>query len=113
MRNPLLLLATLLLVLPLATGEQGRDGNAMQDRFVGAWRLSWLEEPDVDGWITRDGHRSVQVMHRNAQAASGSVQCNMHKAATRLPTAGMKSMTSTLSPSMLRAAWFVPWSARI
>ena len=58
-----------------------------EDRFTGAWRLVWLEEPDVSGKIhradcagllvyTRDGHMSVQVMYRNPQTAgqSGPVQ---------------------------------------
>src|ERR1700760_1184877 len=60
------------------------DGN---DRFVGAWRLSMLEEPDANGNLhkadctglliyTRDGHMSVQVMYRNAQTGgqAGPVQ---------------------------------------
>lgn len=56
----------------------------VKDRFIGAWRLSWLEEPGADGKIhradctgllvyTHDGHMSVQVMYRNPQAgAKGS-----------------------------------------
>lgn len=69
-------------------GGQDRDGNAgIRDRFIGAWRLAWLEEPDADGNVhradctgllvyTRDGHMSVQVMYRNPQAATqgGPVQ---------------------------------------
>jgi len=58
-------------------GTQGRDANdGIRDRFVGAWRLAWLEEEGADGQIhkadctgllvyTRDGHMSVQVMYRN------------------------------------------------
>jgi Lipocalin-like domain len=56
------------------------------DRFVGAWRLVWLEEPGLDGRVhrvdstglfvfTRDGHASVQVMYRNAGGGNaGPVQ---------------------------------------
>jgi len=63
------------------TGED-RDGSAgIRGRFVGAWRLAWLEEQDADGKIhvadctglliyTRDGHMSVQVMYRNPPANS-------------------------------------------
>jgi len=51
----------------------------IQDRFVGAWRLAWLEQPGADGKLrridccgmlvyTRDGHMSVQVMERDPQA---------------------------------------------
>ena len=47
-----------------------------RERFVGAWRLAWMEEPGADGKVhradctgqfvfTRDGSASVQVMYRN------------------------------------------------
>jgi hypothetical protein len=64
------------------SGGQDRDVNeGMQGRFVGAWRLAWLEEESADGKIhraecsgllvyTRDGHMSVQVMYRNPQPNS-------------------------------------------
>lgn len=71
----------------LSGGQDPSENQRIQDRFVGAWRLVWLEEPDADGKIhradctgllvyTRDGHMSVQVMYRNPQTAgqSGSVQ---------------------------------------
>ena len=60
--------------------SQNRGGNEdMRERFVGAWRLAWLEEEGADGKIrraectgllvyTRDGHMSVQVMYRGPQA---------------------------------------------
>jgi Lipocalin-like domain len=66
-----------------------RDAEAAQsdrDRFVGAWRLAWLEESGTDGKVhradcrglfvfTRDGHASVQVMYRNAAGGdTGPVQ---------------------------------------
>ena len=62
------------------SGSQDRDGNeSIRGRFVGAWRLAWLEGEGADGKIhradstgllvfTRDGHMSVQVMERNPQA---------------------------------------------
>lgn len=61
-------------------GSQDRGENeGIRGRFVGAWRLAWLEEQGADGKIrradctgllvyTRDGHMSVQVMERNPQA---------------------------------------------
>ncbi len=64
------------------SGSQDRGRNeSTQKRFVGAWRLAWLEEEDAGGKIhradctgllvyTRDGHMSVQVMYRNPQANS-------------------------------------------
>jgi len=57
-----------------------------RERFVGAWRLAWLEEPAPDGKLhradctgqfvfTRDGYASVQVMYRNTGGGdAGAVQ---------------------------------------
>jgi hypothetical protein len=70
------------------SGNQDRGGNeGTRGRFVGAWRLAWLEGEGADGKIhradstgllvfTRDGHMSVQVMERNpqAQTPAGRVQ---------------------------------------
>ena len=94
MKNPLsvgivawFLCITTVFSLRLSAG-QGRAHTAeTQDRFIGAWRLVWLEESGADGNVhradctgllvyTRDGHMSVQVMYRNPQAATqgGPVQ---------------------------------------
>jgi hypothetical protein len=65
------------------SGSQDRGGNGVPDRFVGAWRLAWLEEGGADGEIhradctgllvyTRDGHMSVQVMYRNPPAGTNA-----------------------------------------
>ena len=66
------------------SGRQDRGGNEdVQGRFVGAWRLVWLEEQGVDGKVhkadctgllvyTRDGHMSVQVMYRNPPAGNST-----------------------------------------
>jgi hypothetical protein len=70
------------------SGSQDRGVDQdIRDRFIGAWRLAWLEEEGADGRVhradctglllyTRDGHMSVQVMDRNPQAgtAAGPVQ---------------------------------------
>jgi hypothetical protein len=62
--------------------QSGKDRGGIdnvRDRFVGAWRLAWLEEEGADSKIhradctgllvyTRDRHMSVQVMYRNPQA---------------------------------------------
>ena len=65
----------------LMAGAQGD-----RDRFVGAWRLAWLEEPGPDGKVhradctglfvfTRDGYASVQVMYRSPTGGdTGPVQ---------------------------------------
>ena len=61
--------------------------EGVRDRFVGAWRLVWLEEEGADGKVhkadctgmlvfTREGRMSVQVMYRNPQEGTpaGPVQ---------------------------------------
>lgn len=70
--------------LSLSRAEQSTDPT--RQRFLGAWRLAWLEEPGTDGKIhkadctgllvyTADGHMSVQVMYRNPQTPqAGPVQ---------------------------------------
>lgn len=66
-----------------AAGQDRSESEGVRDRFVGAWRLAWLEEEGADGKIhradctgllvyTRDGHMSVQVMYRNPQTSSGA-----------------------------------------
>lgn len=69
------------------SGQTLGGNNGMQNRFVGAWRLTSLEQEGADGKIlksdstgvlvfTSDGHMSVQVMDRNppAQAPTGPEQ---------------------------------------
>ena len=83
MRNLLSLSGVLLLiVMPAVTlsGRQDRDAtDGARGRFIGAWRLAWLEEQGADGKIqradrtgllvyARDGHMSVRVMYRNPPA---------------------------------------------
>jgi len=68
-------------------GQERGSKQEIHDRFIGAWRLAWLEEPDADRTVhkadctgllvyTRDGHMSVQVMYRNPQTGgqAGPVQ---------------------------------------
>jgi hypothetical protein len=70
-----------------SAGQERGSKQEIHDRFVGAWRLAWLEEPGADGTVhkadctgllvyTRDGHMSVQVMYRNPQTGgqAGPVQ---------------------------------------
>jgi hypothetical protein len=89
--NKLLSLGVVFFLIVITTttlSSQGRGGSdSIQERFVGAWRLTSLEQEGADGKIhksdstgllvfTRDGHMSVQVMDRNppAQASAGSEQ---------------------------------------
>ena len=82
-----LLIAALSVSATASPAEEATVADEVRNRFVGAWRLLWLEEPGPDGNVhradcigmfvfTRDGHASVQVMYRNAQAqaATGPVQ---------------------------------------
>lgn len=90
--NNLFSRGALLLFLGAATitlsGSQIRAyDQSVRDRFIGAWRLAWLEELDGGGQLHRadctgllictpDGHISVQVMYRNPQTGgqAGPVQ---------------------------------------
>jgi len=87
MRNLLSLAVVSLLMAMTATtlsGSQNRGANeGFRERFVGAWRLAWLEEEGADGKIqradctgllvyTHDGHMSVQVMYRNPPAGTSA-----------------------------------------
>jgi hypothetical protein len=69
--------------MTLAGSDNGNVGDG--DRFVGAWRLAWLEEEGTDRNVhkadctgllvyTPDGHISVQVMYRNQQTGSSYAQ---------------------------------------
>jgi hypothetical protein len=76
--------AMAVLLRPALYHSQDHAVNAgIRGRFIGAWRLAWLEEPGADGKIhrvdctgllvfTRDSHMSVQVMYRNPQSATQS-----------------------------------------
>jgi hypothetical protein len=73
--------------VPMPSSENRADVQRAHDRFIGAWRLVWLEEPDAEGnghradcsgllVYTRDGHMSVQVMYSNPRTGgqAGPVQ---------------------------------------
>ena len=69
------------LVLARPVPKQSGDGASARERFVGAWRLAWMEEPGPDGTITRitdrkgalmytrDGRTSVQIQFPESQAS--------------------------------------------
>jgi hypothetical protein len=81
---PIRVVSLLILVTALAgvTQSSRKDrgvDDGVRDRFVGAWRLTWLEQQGADGKVhrtdccgmfvfTRDGHVSVQVMERGPKA---------------------------------------------
>jgi len=59
----------------LSGGQDRGINEGIRGRFIGAWRLGWLEEEDADGSVhcadctgmlvfAREGRMSVQVMYR-------------------------------------------------
>jgi hypothetical protein len=72
-----------LLGLGLARAAQKEDpaAGSARDRFVGAWRLAWMEQPGADGKLeritdrkgslmyTRDGRMSVQIQFPESQSS--------------------------------------------
>ena len=81
-----LVLLFLISIIGLFTGQVRAGDENTRDRFIGAWRLAWLEAQGADGKLhradctgllvySRDGHMSVQVMYRNpASTEAGAVQ---------------------------------------
>ena len=108
------------------SGSQERDTKQdTKNRFIGAWRLAWLEEPDAAGAVhkadctgllvnTRDGHMSVQVMYRNPQTGGKVDRFNMRKAAMKHHLALIKSTRAhALSFFMSKGPWCATSSAKI
>ncbi len=74
----------LLIGLAATTLSSGQDQKeALQSRFLGTWRLLWIEQPDAAGNVhkvdcagqliyTSDGHMAVQVMYRSPEGESGA-----------------------------------------
>ena len=71
--------------MTLVGSDNGNANVGDRERFIGAWRLAWLEEEGADGNVHRadctgllvytpDGHMSVQVMYRNQQTGSPYAQ---------------------------------------
>ena len=46
---PLFVTMTMLLSSTPPSTQDRADNERVQNRFVGAWRLAWLEEPDANG----------------------------------------------------------------
>ena len=78
-------LAIAFVLLTVASGAalfaQQSGPMSDRDRFIGAWRLAWMEEPGPDGQIirrtdrkgslmyTRDGRMAVQIQFPESEAA--------------------------------------------
>jgi len=60
---------------------KGPDAGPARDKFVGSWRLAWMEQPGADGKLvritdrkgsliyTRDGRMSVQIQFPESQSS--------------------------------------------
>ena len=69
------------LALAQSAPKQSGDGASAREKFVGAWRLAWMEEPGPDGTMiritdrkgtlmyTRDGRMSVQIQFPESQSS--------------------------------------------
>jgi hypothetical protein len=80
-------IAVICAALPITTSTELSGSHAAsaaqgdRERFVGAWRLAWMEEPTPDGTITRisdrkgtlmytrDGRMSVQIQFPDSQSS--------------------------------------------
>ena len=69
--------------MTLSGSQDGDVNDSIRERFIGAWRLAWLEQQSADGKVhridccgmlvyTHDGHMSVQVMYRSPQAGTNA-----------------------------------------
>jgi hypothetical protein len=87
--------------------ERPATTQTIRDRFVGAWRLISLEEPDAAGALrkadctgnlvfTREGHMAVQVMYRTPQAANNAYAIGGYEATFGTYTIDEGSRTFTL-----------------
>ena len=68
-------------VLAQPVPKQSGDGASAKEKFVGAWRLAWMDEPGPDGTMTRitdrkgtlmytrDGRTSVQIQFPESQSS--------------------------------------------
>jgi hypothetical protein len=69
------------LAMAQSAPKRFEDGAPAKEKFVGAWRMAWMEEPGPDGTITRitdrkgtlmytrDGRMSVQIQFPESQSS--------------------------------------------
>ena len=68
------------LAMAQSAPKQFGEGASATEKFVGAWRMAWMEEPGPDGTVTRitdrngtlmytrDGRMSVQIQFPESQS---------------------------------------------
>ena len=54
--------------------KQSGDGASAREKFVGAWRMAWMEEPGPDGTITRITDRNGMLMYTRDGRTSVQIQ---------------------------------------
>ena len=62
------------LALAQSAPKQSGDGASAREKFVGAWRLAWMEEPGPDGTITRITDRKGTLMYTRDGRMSVQIQ---------------------------------------
>ena len=62
----------------LASAQSGPkpsgDGASTREKFVGAWRMAWMEEPGPDGTMTRITDRKGTLMYTRNGRTSVQIQ---------------------------------------
>ena len=130
MSRPLRFIIVFFLIVPAITRSTvltARDTFATaqgdRERFVGAWRLAWLEEPGADGKVhradctgqfvfTSDGYAAVQVMYRNP--GGGAAGPSSTRRADTKPRMADTASTNARRPgrSTSKGPWFAVWLVR-
>ena len=97
--------------LQLSRTSEQDSRQQIQNRFIGAWRLVWLEEPDGARSVHKADCTGLLVYTRDGHM---SVRFSMRKVATKLRLVPIKSTrTYTLSFFMSKAPWCAVSSAKI
>ena len=77
MKRPRILAIVFLSVTVLSRvallGQQDRPASD-RDRFIGAWRLAWMEETSSDGRVTRTADRTGTLMYTRDGRMSVQIQ---------------------------------------
>jgi hypothetical protein len=62
------------LALAQSAPKQSGDGVSAREKFVGAWRMAWMEEPGPDGTLTRISDREGMLMYTRDGRTSVQIQ---------------------------------------
>ena len=62
------------LAMAQSAPRQSGDDASAREKFVGAWRMAWMEEPGPDGTITRITDRNGTLMYTRDGRTSVQIQ---------------------------------------